>query len=105
MDSNQERGTNPMNLTNFSFQPDLALATTIPASWYADPAMLAVEQQRVFGATWQLAGRLDQVRAPGDFFTCASADEPLVVTRDTAGQLHAFYNVCRHRAGGVAEGC
>ena len=27
------------------------------------------------------------------------------MTRDTAGKLHAFYNVCRHRAGSVAEGC
>lgn len=30
--------------------------------------------------------------------------KPIVVTRDGKGQLHAFYNVCRHRAGPVAEG-
>ena len=94
-----------MNVNDFVFQPDLALATTIPARWYTNPAMLPIETERVFGGTWQLVGRLDQVRQPGDFFSCSIGDEPLVVTRDMAGQLHAFYNVCRHRAGSVAEGC
>ena len=94
-----------MNVNDFVFQPDLALATTIPARWYTDPSMLALETERIFGGTWQLVGQLSQVRRPGDYFSCSIADEPLVVTRDTAGQLHAFYNVCRHRAGSVAEGC
>jgi choline monooxygenase len=50
-------------------------------------------------------GRTEQLQRPGDFFTCQVVDEPIVVTRDSAGALHAFYNVCRHRAGSVAEGC
>jgi choline monooxygenase len=94
-----------MDLNAFTYQPDLARATTIPSSWYTDPAMLPIEAERVFGATWQLVGRLDQVREPGDFFTCAVGDEPLVVVRDAGGELRAFYNVCRHRAGAVASGC
>jgi choline monooxygenase len=93
-----------MDLSRFTYEPDLSLATTIPASWYTDPAMLPLEQERVFGRTWQLVGRTEQVRRPGDFFTCEVVGEPLVVTRDTAGQLHAFFNVCRHRAGEVAAG-
>ena len=93
-----------MNLSRFSFQPDIALATTIPASWYIDPAALPIEREHIFGRTWQLVGRVDQVLKGGDFFTCSVLDEPLVVTRATDGQLHAFYNVCRHRAGPVANG-
>ncbi|HEU5015164.1 MAG TPA: SRPBCC family protein [Roseiflexaceae bacterium] len=93
-----------MDLTTFHFEPDLSLATTIPARWYTDPAMLPIEQERVFGSTWQLVGRLEQARNAGDFFTCSVGDEPLVVTRASDGTLHAFYNVCRHRAGSVAEG-
>lgn len=94
-----------MQLTDFVYQPDLSQATTIPARWYIDPAMLPLEEERIFARTWQLVGRLNQVANPGDFFTCRVVDEPIVVTRDTAGTLHAFYNVCRHRAGSVAEGC
>jgi choline monooxygenase len=93
-----------MNPTNFTFQPDIALATTIPSRWYLDPSMVALEQERIFGGTWQLVGRVEQLRKAGDFFTCSVVDEPLVVTRATDGTLHAFYNVCRHRAGPVANG-
>ena len=94
-----------MDLSTFRYEPDIARATTIPAAWYTDPAVLPIEQERIFGRTWQLVGRLDQLAQPGSFFTCQVVNEPIVVTRDTAGQLHAFYNVCRHRAGSVAEGC
>jgi choline monooxygenase len=94
-----------VDIDSFTFEPDLARATTIPARWYTEPDMLKIEQRRVFDTTWQLVGRLEQVRNPGDFFACSVVDEPLVVTCDTAGQLHAFYNVCRHRAGAVVQGC
>jgi choline monooxygenase len=93
-----------MNPADFTFEPDLSRATTIPARWYLDPNMLSYEQERVFGRTWQLVGRVDQLRQPGDFFTCTVVDEPLVVTRAGDGKLYAFYNVCRHRAGPVAQG-
>ena len=93
------------DLRGFRYESDLARATTIPSSWYTDPAMLAIEQEHIFSASWQLVGRLAQLQNPGDFFTCMVVDEPVVVTRDTAGKLHAFYNVCRHRAGSVAQGC
>ncbi|HEX6288548.1 MAG TPA: SRPBCC family protein [Herpetosiphonaceae bacterium] len=93
-----------MKPSDFTFEPDLSRATTIPASWYLDASALALEQERIFGRTWQLVGRLEQVRRPGDFFTCTVVDEPLVVTRARDGALHAFFNVCRHRAGPVAQG-
>jgi choline monooxygenase len=93
-----------MDLNDFRFESDLSLATTIPARWYLNPAMLQIEGERVFGRTWQLVGRLEDLRKPGDFITCSIVDEPLVITRATDGSLHGFYNVCRHRAGPVARG-
>jgi choline monooxygenase len=86
------------------FDPDLPLerAHTIPASWYFDPEIAAAERRAVFGDTWQAVGRADQVAQPGSFFTADVAGEPLVVVRDEAGVLRAFYNVCRHRAARVA---
>ena len=41
---------------------------------------------------------------PGAFFTVDVAGEPVVVVRDNAGVLRAFSNVCRHRAGPIAQG-
>jgi len=78
----------------YTFEKDLSSAATIPSSWYRDPHVLSLEQDRIFAKTWQLVGHSEQVSLPGDYFTCVVADEPLVVTRGNDGSLHAFSNVC-----------
>jgi choline monooxygenase len=93
-----------MTIEKYEFEPDLSRAQTPPASWYLDPEALARENETIFGATWQLAGHTDQVREPGDYFTCTVSNEPLVVARGMDGVVRAFSNVCRHRAGPVARG-
>src|ERR1700722_2898041 len=83
-------------------------AWTIPASWYFDERIAALERASVFSTTWQVAGRADQIRDNGQFFTAQLAGEPLVVVRGEDGQLRAFYNVCRHHAAAVVteeQGC
>jgi choline monooxygenase len=83
-------------------------AWTIPSPWYFDRAIEALEQQNIFGRTWQVAGRVDQARENGNFFTADVAGEPIVVARGEDGLLRAFYNVCRHHAAAVvteAQGC
>src|SRR5712692_7517886 len=86
----------------------LEKASTIPAPWYRDARIQALELAAVFGKAWQVAGRLDQIREKGEFFTADIASEPLVVVRGEDAQLRAFYNVCRHHAAAVvteAHGC
>jgi choline monooxygenase len=80
---------------------------TLPASWYSDPAVLALERDRIFARTWQYAGRTEQLSRPGSFFASRAAHVPVVVVRDTDDTLRAFVNVCRHRGHLVAagEGC
>jgi choline monooxygenase len=83
-------------------------AWTIPAPWYFDEGIAELEGASVFGRTWQVLGRVDQVPGNGQFFTADLAGEPLVVVRGDDGQLRAFYNVCRHHAAAVvteAQGC
>jgi choline monooxygenase len=79
----------------------LERASTIPASWYTDERIFGLEQQTVFSRSWQVAARVDQLRNPGDYVTTEIADEPVVVVRDTAHQIRAFFNVCRHHAAAV----
>jgi choline monooxygenase len=86
----------------------LEKASTIPAPWYRDPRIHELELAAVFGKSWQVAGRLDQVRENGAFFTTDIAGEPIVVVRGDDAQLRAFYNVCRHHAAAVvpeSHGC
>jgi len=83
-----------------SFDPGLPLerARSIPASWYRDPRIEALERTRVFRDSWQLVAHADQLAGPGDFVTADVAGEPVLVVRDDAGELRGFFNVCRHRA-------
>ena len=86
------------------FDPRLAYASTISSRYYTDPAVLDEEYARIFEKTWQLAGRADQVREAGAFFTTWVGREPVLVVRGNDGVLRAMSNVCRHRAGPIAKG-
>ncbi len=79
----------------------LAEASTIPSSWYTHREVFRLEQQTVFGRSWQFAARLDQLTKPGDFVTTEIADEPIVIVRGRDEQLRGFFNVCRHHAAAV----
>jgi choline monooxygenase len=76
-------------------------AHTIPASWYVDERVANLERQFVFGGTWQVVARIDQLQHSGQFVTTQLAGEPLVVVRSPDRQLRAFFNVCRHHAAAV----
>jgi choline monooxygenase len=88
-------------LNLYNAQAPLDEAFTIPAPWYLDERIAALEQREVFGRDWIAVGRADQVAAAGDFFTLELAGEPLVVVRGTDGVVRAFFNVCRHHAAAV----
>jgi choline monooxygenase len=88
-------------LSDYNEAAPLAEASTIPASWYIDSRIADLERKTVFGKTWQMVGRIDQVDEPGKFVTADVAGEPIVVVRGNDQQLRAFYNVCRHHAAAV----
>jgi choline monooxygenase len=79
----------------------LERARTIPATWYTDIRLAALENSAIFARTWQMAGRAGQIIRPGDFITTEIAGEPIVVVRGADSALRAFYNVCRHHAAAV----
>jgi choline monooxygenase len=86
-----------------TYNPDtpLAEALTPPSSWYVDPRILELERSTVFSRSWQVVGRADQVREPGQYITCELAREPILVIRGNDGVLRGFFNVCRHHAATV----
>lgn len=88
-------------LASYNDRATLAEAQTIPASWYVDDRIAALERKTVFSRTWQVVGRIAQVAKPGDYLTANVAGEPIVVVRGQDGLLRAFFNVCRHHAAAV----
>lgn len=85
-------------LASYNDKAPLAEAHTIPAAWYTDSRVAALELQNVFSRTWQAIGRTDQVEKPCQYVTATVAGEPIVVVRGSDKQLRAFFNVCRHHA-------
>jgi choline monooxygenase len=76
---------------------------TLPYAWYADPAVLRVEQERIFARTWQYATRADVVAEPGSMTPAWAGSLPVLVVRGSDGELRGFVNVCRHRGHVLCE--
>ena len=85
-------------LRRFDATKPLASARTIPNTWYMSPDIADLERTAIFGSSWQMVGRLEQVAKPGAFLTADIAGEPVLVVRGEDSVLRAFFNVCRHRA-------
>ncbi len=90
-------------------------AHTLASRFYIDPSILEIEKEKIFRRTWQHIGTLQHpcgeangvkrtIADPETFFTADLAGEPIVVVCDKEGVLRAFSNVCRHRAGPIAQG-
>jgi phenylpropionate dioxygenase-like ring-hydroxylating dioxygenase large terminal subunit len=77
---------------------------TLPWSWYVDPAVLQLEQERIFRRFWQYVGRTDEIEEAGSYQTTRAGNVPVLLVRDREGTLRAFLNVCRHRGSIVCKG-
>ncbi|MEE8118877.1 MAG: aromatic ring-hydroxylating dioxygenase subunit alpha [Gammaproteobacteria bacterium] len=86
------------------YAADLPLkqASTPPSAWYMDAGVATLEKDAVFGSTWQMVARLDQLQEKGAYVTADVAGEPIVVVKSDA--IRAFYNVCRHHGAKVMNG-
>lgn len=78
--------------------------------FYTDPAIYALELERIIYRNWVLAGHASELPNPGDFKVLKVAGESAIIVRGSDGAVKAFANVCRHRgslvcleAGGHAD--
>ena len=81
----------------------MALARSVPWSWYSDPEVLRLEQERIFRRAWQYVGHDGRAAEVGARFAAWAGDVPVLVVRTDDG-LRAFLNVCRHRGSLLVEG-
>src|SRR5262245_61642123 len=87
----------------YTYNPDapLAEALTPPSSWYVDPRIFEFERNTVFARSWQMVGRADQVREPGQYISGELGKGPSLVIWGNDGFLRGFFNNCRHHAATV----
>lgn len=92
-------------MTQFLKTTQIAIdgARTLPRRYYVTPEILAEEFEQIFSRRWLCVGREDRLAQPGDYFLQPVGPESIIVLRDRAGALRAYYNVCRHRGTRLCE--
>ena len=70
---------------------------------FSDQAVYDDEMERIFGRAWLMIGHESLVPAADDFFHTYMGEDPVILTRDGQGRLHALLNMCRHRGNRVVR--
>jgi len=81
----------------------LERATALPARFYADAVMAAVDRNAIFDHSWQLIAHICQLQNAGDHVVADLAGLPVIAVRGADGEIRVLHNVCRHRAGPIAQ--
>src|ERR1043166_3005306 len=68
----------------------------IPAKRYYDPEFYRLENERLWPHAWQMACRLEQIPAVGDFIEYPNLGKSIIIVRPAEG-VRAYHNTCRHR--------
>jgi choline monooxygenase len=86
---------------SFSIDPDIRRARSLPSEAYTSEAWFSRMRDRVFARTWHFVADAERLPAPGKVLPCTLLErclgEPIVLSRDAGGVLHALSNVCTHR--------
>ncbi|MBN35673.1 MAG: hypothetical protein CMM46_13060 [Rhodospirillaceae bacterium] len=72
-------------------------ASSLPNVCYTSGAWQRLEQERLFGRSWFVAGFTQDIPNNGDAVPVTAAGLPLLILRDHDGAVRVFHNVCRHR--------
>jgi phenylpropionate dioxygenase-like ring-hydroxylating dioxygenase large terminal subunit len=88
-------------LTGAQLRPS---ASQLPMSWYSDPDIFALEQERIFKRGPGYVGHELMVPNAGDYFTLDWARHGKVLVRGDDGGVRLFNNICRHRQSMLLEG-
>lgn len=76
----------------------------VHGSIYTDPAVFALERERIFQTSWLYVAHESELREPGDYKTTFAGTQPVIVTRGSDdGEIRVLLNRCRHRGATVCQ--
>lgn len=76
----------------------------IPKQRYFDPDFYQMEVELLWPRVWQMACRLEEIPAAGDFVEYEILDQSVIVLRTQDLDVLAFENACRHRGVRIVKG-
>lgn len=79
-------------------------AETLPPECYLSEEFYERELSNIFMKCWNLIGREDFIKNPGDYFTRALVGVSMIIMRGPDMKIKAYINSCRHRGTKLLEG-
>lgn len=83
--------------------PEKKAVRALPGNWYTSEEMYQLERRAIFSRRWLIITHTSRFPNAGDWLRYSIANYEIVVSKDRKGEIHAFHNVCRHRAYPVVE--
>jgi len=74
---------------------------SLPGRFYSDIAIFDHDFRTIAATQWLLVDHVSRIPHIGDYFLFSIGGESLIILRDREYQIHALYNVCRHRGSRV----
>jgi glycine betaine catabolism A len=93
----------PAKRTHLKTSGTSAPEKSLPQEYFVSPEVFADEQAEIFSKHWLLVGHQSQIASVGDYVVQRVNGESLIVIRDKTGEIHGFFNVCRHRGTRLIE--
>ena len=75
----------------------------IPTGRHTSEEFHDLEQEHLWPKTWVMAGRVEDIPEPGDYYVFKDLGVPLLIVRGTDGDIRGYYNTCQHRGAPVVR--
>ena len=75
----------------------------IPTARHTSQEFYDLEQEHLWTKTWVMAGRVEDIPDPGDYYVFKELGVPLLIVRGTDGEIRGYYNTCQHRGAPVVR--
>ena len=72
-------------------------------SIYTDPDIYEAELKHIYEGNWIYVAHESELPNPGDYMTTVMGRQPVIINRDSDGQLRGFVNACSHRGANVCR--
>ena len=70
---------------------------SLDQEFYIDQHIFDLDVKNIFSKQWVFVGHVSRIPNYGDYFLFNIGKESIIIVRDKDNEVHAHYNVCRHR--------